>query len=71
MGGPVTIIMWGAQPGWKLALNLILLPRVSKVTLIYFTLQISENIVIQISEDLVIQIHLASLAQSGEHSLQS
>ncbi len=21
VGGPVTIIMWGAQPGWKLALS--------------------------------------------------
>ncbi len=21
LGGPLTIIMWGAQPGWKLALS--------------------------------------------------
>ncbi len=38
VGGPVTIIMWGARPGWKLAFELNLLPRVNKVTLLYFTL---------------------------------
>ncbi len=38
VGGPFTIIMWGARPDWKLALSYILLPRVNKVTLLYFTL---------------------------------
>ncbi len=39
VGGPLTIIMWGAQPGWKLVLSEILLPRANKVTLllIFFT----------------------------------
>ncbi len=38
VGGPVTIIMWGARPGWKISFELNLLPRVNKVTLLYFTL---------------------------------
>ncbi len=38
VGGQVTIIMWGARPGLKLALSQILLPRVNKVTLLNFTL---------------------------------
>ncbi len=30
VGGPVTIIMWGAWSSWKLALRIILLPKVNK-----------------------------------------
>ncbi len=38
VGGPITIIMWGCSARLEISFELNLLPRVNKVTLLYFTL---------------------------------